>query len=60
MENLKQKRLDLGLSQQELADALGTEQQRVSEWETGEHNPSPAYRRLLEIELDIEWEEDDA
>lgn len=51
---LRQKRKALGLSQQELADKLGTDQQRVSEWEMGEHEPSNAYKRLLEMELDID------
>jgi transcriptional regulator with XRE-family HTH domain len=44
VEQLVEKRKDLGLSQQALADRLGTHQQFVSRYETGE-------RRLDAVEL---------
>jgi transcriptional regulator with XRE-family HTH domain len=44
IEQLVDKRKDLGLSQQALADRLGTHQQFVSRYETGE-------RRLDAVEL---------
>ncbi|MFQ5925455.1 MAG: helix-turn-helix domain-containing protein [Dehalococcoidia bacterium] len=42
-------RRHLGLTQQELADELGTRQQTVSEWETGMYRPRGASSRLLTI-----------
>jgi len=39
----------LGLTQQELAEELGTRQQTVSEWETGMYRPRGASSRLLTI-----------
>lgn len=39
----------LGLSQQGLAEEMGTRQQTVSEWETGRYRPRGASARLLVI-----------
>ena len=37
--NLKQKRLELGLTQQQIADAMGTGRTTVAMWETGASMP---------------------
>jgi DNA-binding transcriptional regulator YiaG len=37
----------LGLTQQEMADQLGTRQQTISEWETGMYQPRGASSTLL-------------
>ena len=42
-------RRHLGLSQDALADELGTRQQTVSEWETGMYQPRGASARLLSL-----------
>ncbi len=42
-------RQHLGLSQQSLADELGTRQQTISEWETGQYRPRGASARLLSL-----------
>jgi DNA-binding transcriptional regulator YiaG len=39
----------MGLSQDALAEELGTRQQTVSEWETGRYQPRGASARLLSI-----------
>ena len=39
----------LGLTQQELADELGTRQQTVSEWETGMYKPRGTSVTLLSL-----------
>jgi transcriptional regulator with XRE-family HTH domain len=39
----------MGLSQEGLAEELGTRQQTVSEWETGRYEPRGASARLLSI-----------
>jgi len=39
----------LGLTQEEMADELGTRQQTISEWETGMYQPRGASSRLLSI-----------
>jgi len=39
----------LGLTQQGLADELGTRQQTISEWETGMYKPRGASSTLLTI-----------
>jgi len=39
----------LGLSQRELAEELGTRQQTISEWETGQYRPRGASARLLSL-----------
>ena len=42
-------RKHLGLTQQEMADELGTRQQTISEWETGMYKPHGASSTLLTI-----------
>jgi DNA-binding transcriptional regulator YiaG len=42
-------RTRLGMTQQELADELGTRQQTISEWETGMYRPRGASATLLNI-----------
>jgi DNA-binding transcriptional regulator YiaG len=42
-------RQHLGLTQQGLADELGTRQQTISEWETGMYRPRGASSTLLTI-----------
>jgi DNA-binding transcriptional regulator YiaG len=42
-------RKHLGLSQDALAAELGTRQQTISEWETGQYQPRGASARLLSI-----------
>jgi len=42
-------RAHLGLTQQELADQLGTRQQTISEWEQGMYRPRGASATLLSI-----------
>ena len=42
-------RQHLGLTQQGLADELGTRQQTISEWETGMYKPRGASSTLLSI-----------
>lgn len=42
-------RLHLGLTQQQLADELGTRQQTISEWETGMYRPRGASSTLLTL-----------
>jgi DNA-binding transcriptional regulator YiaG len=42
-------RQHLGLTQQEMADQLGTRQQTISEWETGMYQPRGASATLLSL-----------
>ena len=42
-------RAHLGLTQQELADELGTRQQTISEWETGMYRPRGTSATLLSL-----------
>ncbi len=42
-------RAHLGLTQQELADRLGTRQQTISEWEQGMYQPRGASSTLLSM-----------
>lgn len=42
-------RKHLGLTQQQMADELGTRQQTISEWETGIYQPRGASRTLLAL-----------
>ena len=52
-----------GLSQLDLADALGVSRQSVSKWETGESNPDitklPALAKALDVSIDWLLSEDD-
>jgi DNA-binding transcriptional regulator YiaG len=42
-------RRHLGLTQQELSERLGTRQQTISEWETGQYRPRGTSARLLSM-----------
>lgn len=42
-------RKHLGVTQDALAEELGTRQQTVSEWETGQYRPRGASAKLLSI-----------
>jgi DNA-binding transcriptional regulator YiaG len=42
-------RQHLGLTQQEMANRLGTRQQTISEWETGMYQPRGASATLLSL-----------
>jgi DNA-binding transcriptional regulator YiaG len=46
---IKALRVHLEMTQQELADELGTRQQTISEWETGMYRPRGASATLLSI-----------
>ncbi len=46
-ERIQALRRHLGLTQQELADRLGTRQQTISEWETGLYKPRGTSATLL-------------
>ncbi|MEE8471469.1 MAG: helix-turn-helix domain-containing protein [Dehalococcoidia bacterium] len=48
-ERVRALRSRLRMSQQELADELGTRQQTISEWETGMYRPRGASATLLSI-----------
>jgi DNA-binding transcriptional regulator YiaG len=48
-ESIRQLRNTLRLTQQELADKLGTRQQTISEWETGMYQPRGTSAKLLSI-----------
>jgi DNA-binding transcriptional regulator YiaG len=48
-ERVRGLRRHLGLSQEELAEEMGTRQQTISEWETGRYRPRGASARLLAI-----------
>ena len=47
--NIRALRNHLGLTQQEMADRLGTRQQTISEWEKGLYRPRGASSTLLTI-----------
>jgi DNA-binding transcriptional regulator YiaG len=46
-EHIQALRRHLKLTQQEMADRLGTRQQTISEWETGQYQPRGASATLL-------------
>ena len=48
-DHIRALRQHLGLTQQELADELGTRQQTISEWETGMYKPRGTSSTLLAI-----------
>jgi DNA-binding transcriptional regulator YiaG len=39
----------MGMTQQQMADELGTRQQTISEWETGMYRPRGGMNRLLTL-----------
>ncbi len=48
-DSVRELRRHLGLTQDELSRELGTRQQTISEWETGQYRPRGASARLLSI-----------
>ena len=54
--NLKGKRMEKGLTQEEIAKSLGVSQQAVAKWEMGEAKPQadklPALAKLLGCTID--------
>ncbi len=48
-ERIQALRQHLGLTQQQLAQELGTRQQTISEWETGMYQPRGASATLLSM-----------
>lgn len=50
---LKAKRIEKGLTQQELADRVGVSSVAISKWELGSANPRPKYREKLSEVLGI-------
>lgn len=48
-DQLRALRRHLGLTQQELAEELGTRQQTISEWETGRYQPRGSSATLLSM-----------
>ena len=57
-ESIKALREHMGLSQQALADELGTRQQTISEWETGMYKPRRStgnYLRLVAERAGFEY-----
>ncbi len=48
-ERVRALRQYMGLTQRQFAEELGTEQQRVSEWETGQHQPGRITATLLSL-----------
>ncbi len=52
--NLKARREDLGLTQDELAARMGVTRQSVSNWESGHRWPSPDGTLLLTHLLEVE------
>jgi DNA-binding transcriptional regulator YiaG len=48
-ESIKALREHMGLSQQALADELGTRQQTISEWETGMYKPRRSTGNYLSL-----------
>ncbi len=47
IELLIQKRLNKGMSQKELAEAIGTKQSAISRFESGDYNPSLSFLSKL-------------
>ena len=57
MINLKEKRKNKGLTQQQLADKVYVTRQIISAYETGRTRPSIESAKLLGEVLDFEWPE---
>lgn len=55
--NLKQARAEKGLSQTELAEAVGVSRNTISSIETGQFNPTAKLALILCIALDKRFEE---
>ncbi len=56
-ERIRKAREDLGVSQQQMADALGVDRKTIGTWEKGQH--TPRYRDLMLIssvsDVSLEW-----
>lgn len=48
-EQLKKMRLEAGLTQEELAEKIGTYKTVISRWENGRSNIASSYQKLIEI-----------
>jgi DNA-binding transcriptional regulator YiaG len=48
-ESIRELRTRMGMTQQQMADELGTRQQTISEWETGMYRPRGGMNRLLTL-----------
>ena len=55
--NLKQARAEKGMSQTELAEAVGVSRNTISSIETGQFNPTAKLALILCIALDKKFEE---
>jgi DNA-binding transcriptional regulator YiaG len=47
--SIRELRAHMGMTQQQMADELGTRQQTISEWETGMYRPRGGMNRLLTL-----------
>ncbi len=57
LNRLKEARTEAGLSQQKLADLIGTSRNTISSIETGQFNPTAKLALILCIALDKKFEE---
>lgn len=57
MNNIKEKRLSLGLTQSDLAAIVGSTQNTISSIETGQYSPSAYLSGLLCEALECKWED---
>jgi len=48
-ESIRDLRVYLGMTQQQMSEELGTRQQTISEWETGMYRPRGGMNRLLTL-----------
>ena len=55
--NIKERRAEKGLSQQQLADLVGVSRNTISSIETGQFNPTAKLALILCIALDQKFEE---
>jgi len=55
--NLKEKRLEKGMTQTELAEAIGTTQAAVTRFETGARQPKPSTAKKIAAVLGFSWTE---
>ena len=55
--NIKERRVEKGLSQQQLADLVGVSRNTISSIETGQFNPTAKLALILCIALDRKFEE---
>ena len=55
--NLKEIRIEKGLSQQQLADLVGVSRNTISSIETGQFNPTAKLALILCVALDKKFEE---